>query len=230
MADVPFEADTYPFKRIISSNQLRGAELIPSKIIRYLLDMPDYAGYVPIDDNSRPRVRLAKYLWYDDSFPLNNPLPTPQEKLSMYFDPSNPAINTDEDKTRHPKGYRIFPQRIIGQSSIEAKTVLKIYPGRILDDTDFRSVITMNVEIWCNVNLIGNIKTNAIDRSFDIEQCIRESLAGVDISGVGTCRFSRQASSYNGSEILYTNDTQCGRILYFSTSWAEGGGETIKNY
>lgn len=226
---VPFDSPFYPFQKVLSgANTLRGAEQIPYKILRYLLDLPDANGYAPADDNSRPRVRLAKYLWHDQPRPLDLALPTPEQKLSMLFDPDRPDINTDEDKEAHPQGYRLFAQRNIGQSILEAKTLLKIYVGRVLDANDFRTVIGLQAEIWSNVNLVANTRTTALDRSFDIEQCLREALSGVDIAGVGTIRFSRQESSYNGSEVLYTDEGFVGRMVYFSTSWSEGGGGTVR--
>lgn len=228
---VPFNSPTYPFHRVLKgSNTLRGAEVIPYKILTYLLDLPDAYGYEPQDDNERPRVRLAKYLWYDGANPLAQPLPTPKEKRSMLFDPDCPDINTDEDREKHPKGYRIFAQRMVVQSELTAKTILKVYPGRILDTDDFRTIIGMQAEIWCNVNYITNTRTNAYDRCFDIEQCLREAMSGVDIAGVGTIRFSRQDGSFNGSEVLYTDAELSGRVLYFSTAWSEGGGGAIKTY
>ena len=225
-----FTSPYYPYHRIISSNQLKGAELIPYKILMYLMDLPDAAGYTPPDNNDYPRCRLKKYLWYDHPNPLSKPLPTAQQVRSMLFDPQNPDINTDEDKATHPKGYRLFAQRVVNQSILDAKTLIKIYPGRILDDNDFHTVIGLQAEIWCNYALTTNTKTTAYDRTFDIEQCLREALAGVDIAGVGTIRFSRQGGSYNGSEILYTDSLQCGRMLYFSTNWADDSGDTVTIY
>ncbi len=225
-----FNSPYYPYTKVIAANSLKGAEIIPYKILNYLLDLPDSYGYLPVDDNSRPRVRLMKYLWYDGENPLANPLPTPQQKLSLLFNGDNPDINTDEDKAKHPQGYRLFGQRMISQSILTAKTMLKIYPGRILDTDDFRSIIGMQAEIWTDVNFVTNTRTTAYDRTFDIEQCLREALAGVDIAGVGTMRFSRQDSSYNGSEVLYTDSSVVGRMVYFSTAWSEGGGEKIKAF
>ena len=117
---------------------------------------------------------------------------------------------------------------MINQSVLSAKSMLKVYVGRVLDTDDFRTIIGMQAEIWSNVNYVTNTKTSAYDRTFDIEQCLREALAGVDIAGVGTIRFSRQDSSYNGSEVLYTDSEMVGRMVYFSTAWSEGGGGTIK--
>lgn len=228
MAKVPFSSPTYPYERVISANTLKGAEKIPHKLLLYLMDMPDAAGYSPPDDNEYPRCRLKKYLWHDEPNPLAKPMPTAAEVRSMLFDPDEPDINTDEQKQRHPKGYRLFAQRMVGQSLLEAKSMLKIYPGRILDDNPFRTVIGMQCELWANTNLITNTKTTAYDRVFDMEQALREALAGVNIDGVGACEFSRQYSSYNGSEVLYTDSAMSGRMVYFSILWSEGGGDTVK--
>ena len=130
---IDFKSPFYPFQKVIASNTLRGAELIPYKIINYLMDLPDAYGYLPLDNNDHARCRLAKYLWYDGANPLAQTLPTPQQKLSMLFDPSNPDINTDEDKEKHPQGYRLFGQRMINQSVLSAKSMLKVYVGRVLD-------------------------------------------------------------------------------------------------
>lgn len=220
----------YPYKRVIQANTLKGAELIPYKILTYLMDLPDAAGHVPFESNDNPRARLMRYLWHDGPDPLSKPLPTPQEKQSMLFDPDYPDINTDELKAKHPKGYRIFAQRLIAQSVLTAKTLIKVYPGRILDSDDFRTIIGMQAEIWANVNYVTNTRTNAYDRTFDIEQCLREALAGVDIAGVGCIKFSRNDGSFNGSELLYTDSEMVGRIVYFSTSWSEGGGGVLQHY
>jgi hypothetical protein len=226
-----FRSPYYPFKKVITgANTLRGAEIVPYKILLYLMDLPDAAGYSPPDDNDYPRTRLKKYLWYDTPNPLSQPIPTAQQVRSMLFDPDEPDINSDEMKAKHPHGYRLFAQRMINSSVLDAKTILKVYPGRILDTDDFRTILGFQAEIWCNTSLITNTRTTAYDRCFDIEQCLREALSGVDIAGVGTIRFSRQDSSYNGSEVLYTDAEISGRMLYFSTAWSEGGGGTVKTF
>lgn len=226
---IPFDSPYYPFKKVIKgANTLRGAEIVPYKILNYLMDLPDAFGYEPQDNNDYPRCRLKKLLWYDCPNPLAQPMPTAQEVRSMLFDADQPDINTDELKQKHPHGYRLFAQRQVGTSEIEAKTILKIYPGRVLDTDEFRTIIGMQAEIWTAYALETNLRTTAYDRTFDIEQCLREAMSGVDIAGVGTIRFSRQDSSYNGSEILYTDGPILGRMLYFSTAWSEGGGGTVK--
>lgn len=233
MADgrADFASPFYPyFKTVSGANTLKGAELIPYKLLMYLLDLPDEHGYTPPDDNEYPRCRLAKYLYYDDANPLAQPLPTPEQKKSLLFDPRRPDINTDAAKAAHPKGYRLFMQRAIGQSQLEAQTLIKCYIGRLYEARKFITTIGLNIEVWTNVNLETNTKTTAYDRSFDIEQCLHEALDGVNIDGMGTISFARADHTYNGSEILYDSVTNLGRLINLSLDWAEGGGDNINSY
>ena len=231
MSDMPiWSSPYYPYRKEIASNGLRGAELIPYKLLRYLLDLPDGTGYQPPDNNDFPRPRLAKLLWYDDPNPLSKPLPTPQQKLSMLFDPQNPDINTDELKTAHPKGYRLYWQRMVGQSQTEAQTILKCYIGRMFEQRKFETTIGITFEVLCNVNLETNLKTNAYQRSFDIEQCLHEALDGVNFTGIGTMSFARNDHLYNASEPLWDEVTNFGRTINFSLLWEENGVNTIPSY
>ena len=229
---VSFSSPTYPYRRTIpGANTLRGAELIPYKILMYLLDLPDANGYVPPTSNDYPRARLMRYLWNDGPRPLDGPMPTTQEKLSMLFNGDEPDINTDEQKQKHPKGYRLFPQRNIAQSIIEAKSMIKIYPGRVLDDDDFSSILGFQAEIWTHPSLESNTKDDARDRTWDMEICLREALTNIDLGGTGPIKFARNRGSYNGSEILYADSAAfIGRMLYFSMVWSEGGKERITPY
>ena len=225
-----FASPFYPYRRVLNGQIMEGAELIPYKIMMYLLDLPDSAGYLPVDDNSRPRVRLIKLLTYDCADPLAQPLPTPKQKLSLLFNGEEAAINTDEQKANHPFAYRLFMQHSIAQSIIEAKTILKIYPGRVLDPTIYRSVIGLQAEIWTNPSLAA-IKTTSRDRLWDIECALRDSLNCVDLSGVGLIQFARNDGSFNGSENIYANNGECGRVIYFSTAWMGGGNDNgIKTF
>ena len=223
MAMPSFESDTYPYERVLTGvNRMDGAELIPLKILRYLLDLPDANGYMPVDDNSRPRVRIAKYLWYEGQNPLGQPIPTPQEKLSMLFDGEEPDINTNEQKKKHPKGYRIFPQVYWGQAELEAKVVLKCYIGRVIPVTDYIARIGLCFEILVNSNLENTTKTDAYNRAYDLETSIIAALVGVDIAGVGTIKFARPSHIDNGSGPLHDNGTHVGRMLQMSVDWMDG--------
>lgn len=230
MGRLSFDSDTYPYDRVMPGvNRLEGAEEIPLKVIRYLLDLPDKYGYTPADDNSRPRVRLAKYLWYEGAKPLSNPLPTPSQKLSLLFDGDEPDINTDEQKAKHPKGYRIFPQVYWGPSELDAKVVLKCYIGRMISPTPFLTRIGIAFEILVNANLENTTRTDAYSRAFDIETSIVSALHGVNIAGIGIVNLARAAHIDNASSPLHDNGTHVGRILYMSIDWMESGNDCVVN-
>ena len=219
-----FQSDTYPYERVMTgANRMDGAETIPLKVLRYLLDLPDQYGYTPVDDNSRPRVRLAKYLWYEGQNPLGQPLPTPEEKLSMLFDGKEPDLNANEQKKKHPKGYRIFPQVYWGQSELFGKVVLKCYIGRVIPISDHLTRIGLAFEILVNANLENTTKTDAYSRAYAVETAITSALVGVDVAGIGTVRFSRPSHIDDGSGPLHDNGTHVGRMLYLSIDWTDGG-------
>lgn len=220
---VSTDSPTYPYARVFSGyNRLKGSEEIPLKVLKYLLDLP-LPGYMPVDDNERARVRLAKYLWYDGARPLSNALPTPAEKLSMLFDGEHPVLNTEEDKKNHPKGYRIFPQRAWGQSDTEAAALLKLYFGKNIAKDSSHTVLGLQFEILVNVNMENTTRTDAYARSYDIEQCIIEALHGVNMTGVGVFDFSRYAHTDNGSNSIFNYGTIVGRKLHMSVEWCDSG-------
>lgn len=223
-----FNSPTYPYERVqIGYNRFKGAEYIPYKLLMYLLDLPDKNGYEPVDDNNRPRVRLAKYLWYDGARPLSQALPTPAQKLSLLFDGEEPVLETDEQKAKHPKGYRLFWQVFWGQSQTEAKTLLKCYLGRVLPVDENIAKIGVVFEILSNVNLESNTRTDAYERSYAIEQCIIEALSGVNIAGIGVVDFARMSHTDNGSRPIADSGTVVGRELHVSLTWAENSDALI---
>ena len=214
----------YPYEKVQTGYlTMQGTEEIPYQIIQYLLDLPDATGYAPTNDNTRPRVRLAKYLWYDGPRPLSNPLPTAQEKLSLLFDGDNPVLNTGEQKAAHPQGYRLYPQKYWGYSQLGAQTTLKCYVGRTIPLSPYTSSIGITFEILCNSNQENTTRTSAYSRAYDIEQCIVEALHGVNMTGIGVIDFSRQAHIDNGSTPIADEGTNVGRRLKLSVYWAESG-------
>lgn len=220
---VSFESATYPYERVQSSYlTFKGAEEVPKKLLVYLLDLPDSAGYAPKDDNERPRVRLAKYLWHDGARPLAMPLPTAQEKRSMLFDGEAPVVDSAEMKEKHPKGYRLYAQRFDGQAQTEAQTTVRCFVGRVFAENPYRARIGVTFEITCNANQETTTRTDAYSRAYDIEQCIIEALHGVNMAGIGVCDFSRTAHGDNGSRSIYDQTgTLVGRELRMSIQWAE---------
>lgn len=221
---VSFDSATYPYQRISAGNNtLAGSEKIPYQVLCYLLDLPDSLGYMPRDDNSRPRVRLAKYLWYDNADPLSGALPTPKQKLSMLYDPTHPTVNTDEEKAAHPVGYRMYWQHTTKQSILEEKTFIKCYLGRIFSPRPYFTTIGVRAEIWTGAGLETSMATDVESRCFAIEQAITESLANVNMVGVGTFSFLRQDHADNGSVPIYASDgTILGRSLHCSVTWSDG--------
>ena len=226
MPNVPFSSDTYPYERVAKgASRYSGAEFIPLKLIKYLLDLPDAHGYSPVDDNSRPRVRLVKYLWHDGANPLGKPLPTPQEKLSLLFDGDHPDVNTDEEKLKHPQGYRIFPQVYWYPAELTAKTVLKCYIGRVIPISDYEAKIGIVFEVLVNAMTENTTRTDAYSRAYAVETCILSALDGVSLAGIGAVRFARQAHIDNGSSPLHDNGTHIGRYIHLSIDWMESGSE-----
>ena len=220
---VDFNNPYYPYEKTLSgANTMDGASDIPYKIVTYLLDMPDAAGYVPVDDNTRPRVRLAKYLWHDGENPLSQPLPTPQEKLSMLFDGTQPVLNTEEERAAHPRGYRIFPQRYVGQSELYAQTTLKAYTGRVIPITPFRASIGLSFEIIVNSNFENTTRrSDAYARTYAMETSIISALHGVNIVGVGVINFNRNSHQSDGSNAYWDSGTHVYRVLNMSVDWME---------
>ena len=223
---IPFDSPYYPYEKTGSGFlTFAGAEFIPKKIINYLMDMPDSNGYQPIDDNERPRVRLMKYLWYDGAKPLERPLPTPQEKMSMLFNGDEPVVNTDEQKQKHPHGYRLFPQTFWLPAEFDARTQLKCYIGQILPYDDYVAEIGVTFEIVVNYMQDSNLKTNALSRLYAMETAIVGALHGVTITGIGAMSFNRRNHMANGSHSFHDDGTNIGRQIGMSLSWAESGTE-----
>lgn len=88
---------TYPYERVQHYVALKGAEDIPRQVVDYLLDLP-LPGYQPPAANEYPRVRLMKYLFHDGTSPLDEPLPTPAQKLALVFDPLRQTDPPDKEK------------------------------------------------------------------------------------------------------------------------------------
>lgn len=228
---VDFSSPYYPYELVQPGFlAFRGWEDIPFKLVSYLMDLPDAMGYVPQDDNLRPRCRLWKLLWNDGANPLDGALPTTEEKLSVLFDAEHPDINTDELKALHPKGYRIFAQNSIGQSQLCAQTAVYCYLGREIPYNDFQSRVAVIFDIWCNVNLETNTKTIHYNRAAAIEQAIKEALNGVNIAGVGTVQYSRILHGDCGSSQIWDESTNTGRRLTMALTWMDGRKDDIAEY
>lgn len=217
-----FNSPFYPFAKVETGyGTFKGAEKIPKKIVNYLLDLPDRNGYTPADDNRRPRVRLMKYLCYDGANPLAEKLPTAAEKLGIVFDGETPVLDTEEQKAKHPKGYRLYPLEYWGQAQTMAQTVVKVYIGRVIPQSAFTAAVGIYFDILCNYGHETTTRTDDYARSFDMEQCIIEALNGVNIGGAGVVSFDRGAHPDNGSRAIYDQGMNVGRRLHMSLAWAD---------
>jgi hypothetical protein len=216
-----FNNPYYPYEKPNAFNTLRGAELIPYKLVMYLLDLPDKYGYEPVDDNNRPRVRLMKYLWYDEPNPLSMPLPTPEQKLSMLYNGEKAAITTEEDKRNHPKGYRIMAQIYTEPSSVNADINLKCYLAREIPRSDFKTVIGVDFQVVTNYALDNIMKTAVYSRSYAIHQCLVEALHGVDMAGVGTIHYSKPVHGDSGRSLYHSEGSEIYSDTFFAIDWQE---------
>lgn len=219
---VDFNSPYYPYTLDMPGvNRYADVWKIPGIVIRYLMDLPDANGYEPVDDNERPRVRLMKLLWHDGALPLDQPMPTAEEKLSLLYNGDNPVLNTDLEKQKHPKGYRLYPQCYWIPAEFEAKTVLKVYMGRNLPYSPFSSEIGIVLDILVNYGQDSNLRMNAASRLDMIESALLDSLHGVNIGGIGVMNFNRRAHMDNGSNYAHDDGTNVMRRMYMSVEWAE---------
>lgn len=180
----PNHASPYwPYRKVVEADTLAGAEQLPYIICRYLMDLPDGTGYIPPTDNSFPRVRLKKLLYYDGPLPLNNPCPTPQQVKSLFYDPENPDNPPDKER-----GYRIYPQNMVEQSFAKSKTIVRVYMSEA-QGLESRGMYvtrqTLMFDIVCNAAIESNTGMTASSRSYDVVQCIQEAVAGVNFGGAG---------------------------------------------
>lgn len=199
----------YPYEKIYKGySDLSESLLIPKKIANYLLDLPD-GHYTPIDDNTYPRTRLWKYLYYDGEQPLKNPLPTAKQKKSVLFDPDEPTKPSDP-----AKGFRLIPEIFIKPAQTDAQTRIYFYMGSSVPDNDFRIQMSVVFRIWTHYTEENNTRmSTAYSRVSAIEQALFESLHGVNMAGVGAFYFNRAKHSSCRSTPIADGNTNVGREL-----------------
>ena len=188
-----------PYKRLVGYVTLPNADELLRKVLYYLIDMPT-PTHQPFTDNRCPRTRISKYLYNDGQRPLDQPIPTVQQKLSLFFDPEKPADAPSD------KGYRIFPQIAITEAQENAQTRLYAFMGFVDATNDFTSDISLCFRILCNTSYDSNTKDSALSRSWGIVQAIVEALSGVNIDGVGAFYFNRKKNAE--CAIRYITDDQ----------------------
>ena len=225
MAD--FRSPYYPYEKDMAFNTLKGAEEIPNKILMYLLDLPDKNGYVPVDDNDRARVRLIKYLYYDEPNPLSKPLPTTEQKLSLVYTGDVVYPTTQEEQKAHPKGYRIMTQNYTMPSQLEAQAVLKMWMARVIPRNGFKTVLGINFEISLNYALDNVMHINVDSRMYAIFQCLVEALHGVNIAGIGTVYFNKSVHGDCGYTLYHTEGTTTYGNVFMAIEWQETTGDKV---
>lgn len=178
----------YPYERLQDYTAIPRTDALLKKIVDYLLDLPS-AGYTPPDNNDYPRCRLNKMLFWDEESPLEKPLPAPQEKLSLVFDPERP------DTPPTGKGYRVYPMIYPTQAQPSGQTTLKIFMSWGRATTSYRIDQAITFEILTNTAYEGNTQYGALSRTYAMACDIIRALNGVNMDGVGTFYFDRRQHS-----------------------------------
>lgn len=207
-----------PYEKIYNYWADASIEEVPSKLRDYLLLLPSKDCPNPITTNDNPRARLIKYLYYDEPNPLNNPLPSVQERLDMVFNPFQP-----DQPSNTEKGYRVFCQSGTAQANTMGQTILRIVMGQMSAQTPYIATWSVNFQILSNYTLEANTQSTALLRTFAMEQAIIQALHGVNMTGVGTFMLTKSQYSYgsrntinNGSKPITDDQELMGRLLTMS--------------
>ena len=211
----------YPYNKIVPSvSTLPDAEKLLKKIVDYLLDLP-MKGYQPVDDNTYPRCALMKLLYYDVPHPLDQPLPTPQQKLQIVFDPESPDVPHDKDK-----GYRIYPMIYPIQAQSEGQTTLKIFMGWAKATSSMRIDQSIGFEVLTNTAYENNSGGTSLSRTYHICVAILRALNGVNIDGVGAFYFDRRQHTECGLEPIADKSQNVGYRLTVGLSYMGNEGDS----
>lgn len=168
----------YPFIKVHEANTMAGAEQLPYQLITYLLDAEDGNGYVPKDDNSLPRCRIKKLIYYDGLLPLNNPMPTTEQLKAIMFDPLDPS----------KENTRLYAQEFRSQAQAISQTTLHVYLAGANPASQKTGVMRQQVIFKVLTNYAQEVNTGmtGASRSYDIVQAIVEAVNGVNFTGVGS--------------------------------------------
>lgn len=204
-ADSPY----YPYRKAIDANTMAGAEQLPYLLSQYIMDLP-LNGYTPPSGNEYPRARIKKLLFWDNAFPLEQPLPTTEQMLSIRFDPTHPG--TEPDPVR---GYRIFPQELVAQAQAVPQSIIRVYLGglsrfQLKNEFVWRQQIIWTVMV--HYDLESNMQTTEASRSYAIAQAIIEATEGVNFGGVGGI-VTRQMTKFDDER------TNTGYKIYQDLDW-----------
>lgn len=216
MTDNPY----FPYQKVADYTTIPDAETLLKKIVDYLLDFP-MRGYTPPSDTSTPRSRLSRLLYYDAPHPLDQPLPTPAQKISMVFDPESPDVPPDKDK-----GYRVYPMIYPIQAESMGRTSLKIFMGYAKPVSPMRVEQSVAFEVLSNTALEGNQATTSLSRTYQICVEIIRALNGVNIEGVGGFYFDRRQLADCGLEPIADKSQNVGYRLTMGLTFMGSEDET----
>lgn len=205
----------YPYQKVQVNNfNFEQYAMFPRLICDYLLDAPK-GDYKPKDDNSYSRCRLWKYLYHDGAKPLNQKLPTIQQKLSVLFNPEK-ASEPPTDK-----GYRLIPQSYIMQAQETAQTRIYVHLGRAIaqqDDNTF--CVSVIFDILTHYTYELNTKADEYSRSGALVAALVEALNGVNITGIGTFSMSKRVHPDCGTRPIRDNNQNVGVELIMGLEMA----------
>ena len=198
----------YPYQKVQENfADLSQMAYLPKKICDYLIDAPK-GTYTPKDDNSYPRCRLWKYLYYDEARPLSLPLPTIKQKMSVVFNP---------DKASEPptdKDYRLIPQEWVQQEQEKAMTRIYCYLGRVIaphDDNIFSVAVIFDIFTHSTYEL--NTKDEVYSRTGGILTSLIDALNGVNMEGIGTFTMSKRVHPDCCTRSIFDGNTNVGKEL-----------------
>jgi len=210
----------YPYNKVAEYTTMPDAEKLLKKIVDYLLDLP-MKGYTPPSDTSTPRSRLIRLLYYDAPHPMDQPLPTPQQKIQIVFDPESP------DVAPTPLGYRIYPMIYPIQAQSEGQTTLKIFMGIAKPYDVYRVEQTIEFQVLTNTAYENNEAGTSLSRTYQICLEILRALNGVNIDGVGAFYYNRRINVECGLEPISDKSQNVGYrlimgITYMGTEDGDG--------
>lgn len=196
----------FPYSKVANYTTLPDAETLLKKIVDYLMDLP-MEGYEPPDNNAYPRCKLMKLLYYDVQRPLDQPLPTPEQKIQMVFNPQSPDVPPTD------RGYRIYPMIYPIQAQSEGQTTLKIIMGWAKPQDNYRCEQSVAFEVLTNTAYENNQAGTSLSRTYQICIEIIRALVGVNIDGVGAFYFNRRLHTECGIEPIADKSQNVGYRL-----------------
>lgn len=208
----------YPYRKIAEYTTMPDAETLLKKIVDYLLDLP-MRGYEPPSDTSTPRSRLIRLLYWDEPHPLEKPLPTPQQKLSIVFDPESPDVAPTD------KGYRIYPMIYPVEAQSEGQTTIRIFMGYAKPVSDLQVEQSIEFQVLTNTQYENNQHSVSLSRTYQICTEIIRALHGVNMDGVGGFYYNRRLHTDCGLEPIADKAQNVGYRLVMGLTYMGGGDE-----